>query len=156
MDYWPQPSIPPVKGEDEEMSRSFRILTVTSGNVPAYGLDAKPGIETQNPASNTTVKQDSSKSAASQTTSLGFASQKNHQANLSHLRSRIQRRETGRRHGIRPQFNPPRPYLTCEKYLAYKNRERLELGKDGIPVWDSVTEEAFQDGNEYRGSSDAC
>jgi hypothetical protein len=151
MEHWHQPSIPPVNPEDEELSRSSRVLTVTSGNVPAYALDTTEGIENRDPASNPTLERIDFKSVPSQYHSQVLASN-HHEGNLHHLNARRQRHENGLRHGLIP---PPRPYLTCKKYLAYKNRQRFDSGKDGAPVWDSVTEEAFQDGNQSLGDLDS-
>jgi hypothetical protein len=147
MEHWCRPSIPPVQAEDEELlSRSSRILTATLGNVQTYALDTKEGIENRDPASNSALERDAFKSTSSQDHSRVLASN-HHQANLNHLNARRQRHGNGLRHATRPQPNPPRPYLSCEKYLIYRNRQRFDSGKDGAPVWDSVTEEAFQDGD---------
>jgi hypothetical protein len=150
MEHWRQPSIPPVKAEDEELSRSSRVLTITSGNVQACALDTKDGIENRDPASNTVLEQDAFKSVPAQHHPQALASN-SHQENLNHLDARRQRHGNG----IRPHPNPPRPYLTCEEYLVYRNRQRIDPGKDGAPVWDSVTEEAFQDGNQSYRYSDS-
>ena len=146
MEHWHQVGIPPVKVEDEERSRPSGVLTVTTGNVQSYAVDTTEGIENRDPASNTAVEQYAFKPSSPQYHSQVLPS--NYQTNLNHLNARRQRRGNGIRHGGRPQPNPQRPYLTCEKYLAYRNRQRFDPGKDGAPVWDSVTEEAFQDGNQ--------
>jgi len=145
MEYWRQPSIPSVKVKADELSCSSQILTVTSGNLQAYVLDSKEGIENQDSVSNATVEQITSISGPLQYHPQVFPS--NHQRNLHHLNARRQRHKNGHGHGERPWEPPPRPYLTCERYLAYKNRQRFDSGKDGAPVWDPITEEAFQDGN---------
>jgi hypothetical protein len=147
MEYWRPPSIPPVKVKAEELSRSSQVLTVTSGNLQAYALDSKEGIENQDPVNNAVVEQTASISGPSQYHPQVLPS--NYQRNLYHLNARRQRDKNGHGHGHgqRPRESLPRPYLTCEKYLAYKNRQRFDSGKDGAPVWDSITEEAFQDGN---------
>lgn len=144
MEHWRQASIPPVNPEDEERSRSSRVLIVTTGNVQAYALDTNEGTENRDPASNAAVEQYVFKTDSSQYRSQVLAS--NHQANLNHLNVRRRRRGNEIRYGVRPRPNPPRPFLTCGKYLRYKVRQRFDSGKDGAPVWDSVTEEAFQDG----------
>ena len=153
MEHWRQTSIPSVKAKDEEVSRSTHVLTVTSGNVQAYALDTEDGIENQDPASNTALERDAFKASSSHYRAQLHAS--NHQqANLNHLNARRQRHGNGPTHGTRPLPNPSRPYLTCKKYLAYRNRQRFEAGKDGAPVWNSVTEDAFQDGNKPRKCTD--
>lgn len=152
MEHWRQASIPPLKAENEEHSRPSRVLTVTTGNVQAFALDTNEGIENRDPASNAAVDRDALKSNSTQYQSQVFTS--NHQANLNHLNARRQRRGNGIRHGVRPPPNPSRPYLTCEKYLGYRNRQRFDSGEDGAPIWDSVTEEAFQDGNQTRRYSE--
>jgi hypothetical protein len=151
MEYWRQPSIPPVKVNAEELSRSSQVLTVTSGNLQAYALDSKEGIENQDPVSNAAVERIASISGPSQYNPQVLPS--NYQRNLHHLNARRQRHHNGHGHGQRPREQLPRPYLTCEKYLAYRNRQRFDSGKDGAPVWDSITEEAFQDGNSSPGIS---
>lgn len=145
MEYWCQPSIPPVKLKAEELSRSPQVLTVTSGNLRAYTLDSKEGIENQDPVNNAAVERIASISGPLQSHPQVFLS--NYQRNLHHLNARRQRHKNGHGRGQRPREPLPRPYLTCEKYLAYRNRQRFDSGKDGAPVWDSITEEAFQDGN---------
>ena len=145
MEHWQQVGIPPAKAEDEEHPRSSGVLSVTTGNVQAYALDTNEGIENRDPASNTAVERHTFKSSSSQYQSQVLAT--NDQTNLNHLNARRQRRGNEIRHGGRPRPNPQRPYLTCKKYLGYRNRQRFDSGKDGAPVWDSVTEEAFQDGN---------
>ena len=154
MEHWHQASIPPVNAEDEELSCSSRILTDTSGNVRADALDTKEGIENKDPASNTALERVEAKSAPSQYPSQ-VPAPSHHQENLHYLNARRQRHGSGLRNGRRPQEDAPRPYLTCKKYLAYRVRPRFDSGKDGAPVWDSVTEEAFQDGIQSFRNSDS-
>ena len=136
MEYWRQPSIPSVKLKAEELSRSSQVLTVTSGNLQAYALDSKEGVENQDSISN---------AAAEPIASISDSSQYHPQ--LPHLNARRQRHKNDHGQGPRLRERLPRPYLTHEKYIEYKNRQRREAGKDGAPVWDSNVEEAFQDGN---------
>jgi hypothetical protein len=145
MEYWCPPSIPPVKLKAQELSRPSQVLAVTSGNLQAYALDNKDGVENQYSVSNASVERIASISGPSRHHPHVLPS--SYQRNLHHLNARRQRHKTDHGRGQRPRDPLPRPYLTCEKYLAYKNRQRLDSGKDGAPVWDSITEEAFQDGN---------
>jgi hypothetical protein len=145
MEYYHQPSIPPVKVKADELSRLSQVLTVTSANLQTYTLDSKEGIENQDSVSNAAVERIASISSPLQYHPQVFPS--NYQRNLHHLNARRQRHKNGHGHGQRPWEPLPRPYLTCEKYLVYKNRQRFDSGKDGAPVWDPITEEAFQDGN---------
>ena len=154
MEHWHQPSIPPVKAEDAEVSRSSRVLSVTSGNIQTYALDTKEGVENRDPVRSTSLEQTDFKSAPSQYNSQILAS--NHQGSLQHLNARRQRHGNGFRHSHRPQEFPPRPYLTCKKYIKYITRQRFDSGKDGAPVWDAVTEEAFQEGRQPRRITGLC
>ena len=146
MEHWHQPNIPPVKAGGEDLWRSSRVLSLTSGNAQSYALDFREGVENKDPVSGTSLQRTDLKSAPSQYNPQVLVS--NHRGSLQHLNARRQRHGNGLRHGHRPQGDPPRPYLTCEKYLAYRNRRRFDSGKDGAPVWDSTTEEAFQDGKQ--------
>ena len=147
MEHCHHTSTPILKAHGEELFRSSRILTDTSGNVQAYGLDTNnEGIDNRESFSNTTLEDIGFKSAPLQYHPQVLTSNQR-QGNLHHLNARRQRHGNGPRHGHRPQEKPARPHLTSKEYVAYKNRQRLDSGKDGAPVWDSVTEEAFQDGS---------
>lgn len=147
MEHWRQPEIPPVNAEDEKLSYSSRFLAVTSGNVQAYALDTKEGIENRDPLDDIALERTP---IASDSLQYHFQvpTSDHHQENIHHLHVRRQRHRNGLTHAIRPQEDPPRPFLTCEKYLAYKYKRRMDSGKDGALVWDPATEEAFQDGNQ--------
>ena len=142
MEHWHHISIPPFNAEDDEIPRSSRILTNTSGNARTYALDTKEGTENQNPISNGPLSPTIPKTIPSQYPLGPTLTSNAHQASLLRLHARRQRREYGHRHLV----GPFKPYLECKKYIDYRNRQRQDTGPDGKPVWDNFTEAAFQDG----------
>jgi hypothetical protein len=120
------------------------VLTTSSGNAQTYALDAKDGIENQDP-----FEQGPQSKKVETQSELHFPgprvklSSNDHYAdNLLRLQARRQYRPERVSRQLR--ISREKPYLQHPKYIDYRSRPRCDTGKDGKPVWDDRVEEAFQ------------
>lgn len=116
------PSNAPVQ---ERSDCSKRVFQDTSGNLQSSPVDNVDALTKESYDSQVT-----SRSPPASTQQVRTAERPDHK---------------GRRH-VRKLPILTKSELNSEKYLAYRARQRANIGKDGEPVWPDDLEEAFQRG----------
>lgn len=130
-----------VQGHQSDHKIQNRILANTSGNAQSFSVDVKRKSE-QSTITFSSLKSETKLRYPLPSTTLGsnvpashgdYALQEARQGNVSHILL-------------------DRKWMRHPKYLEYRNRKRVEIGKDKLPIWPNHIEDAFQDGE----SSSPC
>lgn len=121
-----------------ESTHQTRILTSTSGNAQNYATDSKSHLDFREPSANN----NRAVSEPQYQLSVPIVGSNDKQALHDRLAQHKARRSSHPQH----RLFYDRPYLRNPKYLAYRARNRYEVGKDGKPIWPDFMEESFQNG----------
>ena len=143
MDDWPTDLPLSTHSIDPKVQESGPLQAV-SGNRQTYALDYHAGPENQIPHDLRAVPTVTPKYAS-------FAQPATLRSNdgpsaINHLHRRQQKRRQNS--VVAGSGYQDRSYLTSKEYLAYRNRPRKDLGRDGKQIWSDPVEDAFQEGEQ--------
>ncbi|KAK5945575.1 hypothetical protein PMZ80_002780 [Knufia obscura] len=127
-------------GHTRESAHRSRILTSTSGNAQNYAIDTKDHLNFKKPSSNGSR----AVSEPQYQLSAPILGSNDKQALNDRLAQHKARRSSHPQHRL--LHGRDRPYLRNPKYINYRDRKRLDSGKDGKPVWSDAIEDSFQNG----------
>jgi hypothetical protein len=141
MDHWHTSSRTPYQSLG---ASTTGVLTTSSGNAQSYALDAKEGVENQNPFEQgpQSIKLETQPELHFPAPRVQLGSNDHYADNLLRLQARRQYRPERVSRQLR--IAREKLYLQHPKYIDYRSRPRCDTGKDGKPVWDDRIEEAFQ------------
>ncbi|KAJ9616858.1 hypothetical protein H2200_000578 [Cladophialophora chaetospira] len=113
-------------------------LSVSSGNAQLLPLQQTEGTENQYPLPSLSSGRHTPQQFPIPSLKLGSNDGSSSALEVNARRHQLKSRRS-------KQIDVERPYLLHPKYIEYRSRTRLDIGKDGKPIWPDHIENAFQD-----------